>query len=103
MKVDKETAESLRQSTELRHMVESDGWKVAKAMLVERIALLDSVSTIPSDLSFEEIGKEALFRARAISLVQDWLNSIEGRLEQADQQQETLVDLQSTQIVRTYR
>lgn len=103
MKADRETAESLRQATELRHMTESDGWKIAKGMLMERIAILDSVSSIPDNLSFEEIGKEALFRARAISLIQDWLGAIEGRLEQAEQQETTLVDLQSEQIVRTYR
>lgn len=102
MKTDKETAEALRQTTELRRMTESDGWKIAKGMLVERIAILDSVSSIPDNLSFEEIGKEALFRARAISLVQNWLDAIEGRLDQGSQQEAAMVSLQHEEVVRTY-
>lgn len=102
MKTDKETAEALRQTTELRRMTESDGWKIAKGMLVERIAILDSVSSIPDNLSFEEIGKEALFRARAISLVQNWLDAIEGRLDQGSQQEQAMVSLQHEEVVRTY-
>lgn len=101
--MDKETAENLRKNTELRRMTESEGWSIAKGLLVNRIAILDSVSSIPDNLSFEEIGKEALFRARAISLVQDWLRDIEGRIEQNNQQEEVIAVLHESSIVRQYK
>lgn len=103
MSLDKETAESLRNSDELRRMTESEGWKLAKAMLMTRIALLDSVSSLPNDVSFEEIGKQAMFRSHAISLVTSWLQEIEGRIEQGNQQTEVANDLREAEIVRDYR
>jgi predicted ABC-type transport system involved in lysophospholipase L1 biosynthesis ATPase subunit len=102
MKPDKETAEHVRRNHELRRMTESEGWGIAKAMLLERIALLDSVSSIPQNISFEEMGKQAMFRAHAISLMQDWLNEIEGRLDQTNQQDAVLMTLREESIVRQY-
>jgi hypothetical protein len=84
-------------------MTESDGWKVAKSMLVERIAILDSVSSIPQNLTFEEMGKQAMFRAHAISLMQDWLREVEGRIEQGNQQEAILSEITEETIVRTYK
>ena len=88
---------------ELRRMTESEGWKIARGMLIEKVALLDSVSSIPQDLSFEEMGKQAMFRAHAISLMHDWLREIEARVDQSNQQQEVVVDLQETTVVRQYK
>jgi hypothetical protein len=103
MAIDRETAQSLKDGDELRRMAESDGWKLAKAMLMQRIALLDSVSSLPNDLSFEEIGKQAMFRSHAISLVTSWLHEIEGRIEQSNQQTEVALDLRDAEIVRDYK
>ena len=102
MKFDKETAEHMREGETLRNFVESEGWAIAKKLLLDRIHLLDSVSSIPSNLSFEEIGKQAMFRAHAISLVMDWIDSIEGRVEQHDEQARVAADLVEVDIVRTY-
>lgn len=102
MKLDQETAEQMRQNAELRRMTESDGWKIARAMLVERIAILDSVSSIPNNISFEEMGKQAMFRAHAISLMQDWLREIEGRIEQGNQQEAVVTQITEETIVRKY-
>lgn len=102
MEPDRETARAMALNIELRRMTESDGWKVAKGMLLERIAILDSVSTLPEGITFEEAGKQAMYRAHAISLMRGWLNDIDARVEQTNQQQETLIGLQETTIVRQY-
>lgn len=102
MEIDKETAQAMALNIELRRMTESDGWKVAKGMLLERIALLDSVSSLPENISFEEAGKQAMFRAHAIDLMKGWLRDIESRVEQSNQQQDVLIELQETTIVRQY-
>lgn len=102
MEIDRETAQAMNLNIELRRMTESDGWKVAKGMLLERIAILDSVSSLPEGISFEEAGKQAMYRAHAISLMKGWLEDIEARVEQSNQQQDVLLELQETTIVRQY-
>jgi hypothetical protein len=99
-KLDPETAQSLHEGMELRHMTESEGWGIAKAMLMGKVAMLDSVSSLPNDITLEEIGKQAMFRAHAISLVMDWINDIEGKLEQTQQQTDTLVINREEEIIR---
>lgn len=102
MEPDRETARAMALNIELRRMTESDGWKIAKGMLLERIAILDSVSTLPEGITFEEAGKQAMYRAHAISLMRGWLEEIDARVDQSNQQQETLIELQETTIVRQY-
>lgn len=102
MKLDPETSQRMRETDELRRMVQSEGWAIAKGMLLEQISVLDSVSSLPPDLSFDEIGKQAMFRAHAISLVKGWLELIEGRLEQGDQQHRVVVERHEEQVFRTY-
>lgn len=92
----------MRHNTELRRMCESEGWKIAKGMLLERIALLDSVSSLPQNITFEEMGKQAMFRAHAISLMTDWLGEIEGRIDQTNQQEGVILTMQEETIVRQY-
>lgn len=99
MQVDKETAEAMTEAMKLRELTESEGWKIARSLLDEKISVLDSVSTIPEG-SFEEVGKQAMYRAHAISLIRDWLSEIEGRLEQDDQQKEVIRDNHEEVIVR---
>lgn len=101
--IDRETARAMDDNLELRRMTESTGWKIAKQMLIERIALLDSVSSLPEDLSFEEAGKQAKYRAHAISLMRGWLDAIEGRIDQTNQQEEVLLGLRETTVVRQYK
>lgn len=101
--LDAETARALATNLEVRNMVESEGWKIVKQMLIERIALLSSVTTLPENMTNEQIGQEAMFRAKTISVVMDWLGAIEGRVDQANQQYEATIGLQETTIVREYK
>lgn len=102
MDIDRETAQAMNLNIELRRMTESDGWKVAKGMLLERIAILDSVSTLPEGITFEEAGKQAMFRAHAIDLMKGWLKDIDARVEQSNQQQEVILELHENTVVRQY-
>lgn len=65
----------------LRSLVESDGWKVAKEMLDERIDTIKYVSTIDTKQSMEDIGKEAYARSAAIDMIQSWFNEINGQIQ----------------------
>lgn len=100
--IDKETERAMHEGTELKHMVESEGWGIAKRMLVSKLLILDSVSSLPieSGLSFEEVGKQATYRAHVVSVITEWLNEIEGRLEQDEQQKGTLTTIREESIFR---
>lgn len=100
--LDPETEKALHEGTELKNMVESDGWAIAKGMLVHKLAVLDSVSSLPlaGELSFEEIGKQASYRAHVVSVITEWLNEIEGRLDQDEQQKSTLQVTREEEIIR---
>ena len=101
-KLDPETAEALHEGTELRRMVESEGWGIARAYLMGKLAVLDSVSSLPADMSFEDRGKEAILRAHTIALVTEWLNELEGRLDQNQEQVETLIIEKEETIIRRH-
>lgn len=102
MGIDRETERALHEGTELKHMTESEGWGIAKRMLVQKLAVLDSVSSLPIDgkVSFEELGRQAMYRAHVVSVVTEWLNEIEGRIDQDEQQKSTLTIEREEEIVR---
>lgn len=100
--IDRETERALHEGTELKHMVDSEGWAIARRMLLNKLLILDSVSSLPLDsgLSFEELGKQATYRAHVVSVITEWLSEIEGRLEQDEQQKSTLTVLREDSIFR---
>jgi len=103
--LDKETERAMHEGTELQNMVGSEGWAIAKQMLVQKLAILDSVSSLPigGELSFEEIGKQAAYRAHVVSVITEWLNEIEGRLDQDEQQKSTLRVETEEEIIRFHK
>ena len=102
MKIDKETAESMREGEILRELVRGQGWQLAKSLLIAEIEYLNSVDTLPRDMSLDEIGKQALIRILARDLVLTWLDAIEGRIEQHQEQSAVLAERAMGEIVRSY-
>lgn len=64
----------------LRSLVESDGWKVAKGILDERVNQIKYVSTLDTNMPIDQIGKEAFARAIAIQMIQSWFDDIQGAI-----------------------
>lgn len=82
MKIDKETAAILHQSEELRLMVKSEGWQIAKRRLVELTASLGSVDTLDTDKKTPTaIVNELRSNNRARKILLSWLAEIEGAVE----------------------
>lgn len=80
--------EQLRQSEALRYMVEGDGWAEAKALLLQKIAQVDSISSAVFDHKTpEQVVAEIQARASTVLLIREWLAEIEGRVEQHLEQQ----------------
>lgn len=101
-KIDRETAENLREGDAVSHYIETEGWRTVRKMIDERLRVLDSVSTMPTDLSWEEIGKQTMMRAYVIDFVTALLEEIEGRAEQHRQQAEMSGIIVEEEIIRTY-
>lgn len=80
-KLSKEDKDIVMRGEMLRSLVESDGWKVAKEMLDERVNVVKYVSTLRLEDSIEDIGKEAYARAKSVDLIQSWFNDIQGEVE----------------------
>lgn len=80
-KQSKEDRENIMRGEMLRSLVESDGWKVAKSMLDAKVNVVKYVSTLELSQPIEEIGKEAYARAKAVELIQNWFNDIQGEID----------------------
>lgn len=93
MKLDKETQEAMARGERLAALVAHDGWSIAKDLLNEKMALLDSWTSLPD--SFTDTEKLAEMKARhgAISFVQTWINEIEARTQNT----QSLADLMREQ------
>lgn len=101
-KIDRETAEELREGDAVARYVESEGWARVKEILKKRIDAIDSISTLPNNLSFEEAGKQMLIRLAVIDFIEDFVSEVEGLAEQNRQQSNVVGIIMEEQIVRTY-
>lgn len=76
-KPDTETAQQLREAQELRNLVAGAGWSIATKILEDMTLALESVSTIPDNMTLEEIALETLSRKRTLNLINRWKEAIE--------------------------
>lgn len=58
-------------------MLESEGWQLAKAKLLDYIDTLDNIKTLP-DGPNERVGEEAKVRARVVTTLLIWLSDLEA-------------------------
>jgi hypothetical protein len=62
----------------LVRLKENEDWKEAKQVLEEDLAILESITSLPDDLSPEALGLEVRSRQGAISIMQNLIARIEG-------------------------
>lgn len=61
--------------------VRSEAWKEIKGMLLQKMNLVNSISTLDVTQSRESLLREVETRASAIELVQQWLDDVEGMVD----------------------
>ena len=91
-KLDKETQEIYNEGERLSNFVASEDWQRVKAKLVAKINKLTDIRSIPTEgLSKEQVADEMDRRIGAASLVEEWLEEIEGIVQTHTQQTEKFV------------
>jgi hypothetical protein len=101
-KVDIETAEALREGDAVKNYIESEGWKIVKGMILERIRVLDSISALPTDLSPEDTIRQLMLRSGVIDFANGLIEDVEARADQHRQQEEMSGIIIKEEIVRRY-
>ena len=100
--LDKETAASMQRGEVLRGLTRSEGWTMVKEMLHARIKEIESITSIPNDLSPEEAGIEMMKRMGAIEIVLGWVSEIEGEVEQFHEQAAVLAQVHAENVITRY-
>lgn len=98
----KETSKVIVEGSELSRLTSTPEWKVAKRYLNDMFVQLDSWSTLPDTMTQEQKVKEMETRQNAISLVQQWVATIEGKSEQGVEVGKAFIDRENTSNVFTY-
>lgn len=78
---DKETTELKRVGNDLKSLVESSGWSIARERLMKRVAQMLNLMSI-SNPNKEAIVQEIAARQLAASYIIDWIKDIEGTVHQ---------------------
>ncbi len=77
MKLDKDTQKVLSEGEQIANLVQSDGWRLVRMRLFNKITDLNSVLGITGKTN-EEILRELGVRQEAVKTLFDWLREIEG-------------------------
>lgn len=89
---DKETQKVIAESADLARLTSSPEWKTAKRYLNDMFVQLDSWSTLPDSYSAEQKVKEMEARQSTISLIQQWVATLEGKAIQGTEIGKSLID-----------
>lgn len=80
---DPETLKIEREGQAISDFVKSTGWEIAKGLLIQKLNLLDSLSsTIFENKTPEQVVVEMQARASSVQIVRDWINEVEGTAHQ---------------------
>ena len=100
-KPDKETREVLSLGAKYHDLQKSEDWAFAKSILNDKIKVLDSISTLPKDITAEEKIKQLETRAGAIELIESWIKEIEDSAELHIENQ-AIIGIKTEQVILRY-
>jgi len=92
--LDKETRDVYHEARTLRELVLSDGWKIARQKLVDKVLDLQNAFNI-DDKTPEDVLIDLRARKLATVTLYDWLKEVEGSVDVAD----NVVETKETYIV----
>lgn len=94
--MDKQTTKLLHNGEELKMLVESDGWAIARKKLLDMISEVDSLTNFEREKKTnEEIVSEMGARQIAVEILMNWLRDIEGSVVQYKTNAEALKENKS--------
>ena len=77
-----EEAQILLDGETARRLKESSEWKWAKDKLYKIITAINSIETLPKNVTPTTLAKEIGIRNKAITIIQTWIQEVEGDGEQ---------------------
>lgn len=98
-KLDKETLNVINDGEEIKRLVESIGWQLAKKRLVERIIDLQSVMNVAGDTA-ETVVIDLKARRIAVDLLLEWLKDVEGTAKQHESNKDMLLKIQHESFIK---
>ena len=81
----KQTQKILSDNQDLKELVDSKGWLVAKKKLYDYIFALESLSNIDLTKTPEEIAKEVIIKFTIKDILLKWVADVEGSVEQTQE------------------
>lgn len=79
--MDKAQAEHLKKNKHLYELIQSDGWKLVRARLVDKIADLQSISNVEG-ITPEDVFLDIKVRINVADILLEWLKETEGEASQ---------------------
>lgn len=99
--MDTKTAKIIRQSEEVKAMVQSNGWGEVKAMIFEKIMALNDITSLseadPSKLMIIIAAKQ-----EAVKILIEWLNEVEGMAKNSDYLKKQFLEKQKEDFIITF-
>lgn len=70
---------NLRETRDIAQFIGTDGWKLVRERLVEKLIEFDSISSVPKEnRTLEDIANDIIQREAVVAIVLDWIREIEG-------------------------
>ena len=103
MKPNKETAKILSDGQKIEDFVKSDGWKLARKMLYDKLITLDSIASVPkTGLTDEQKLREYDVREGVVAIILEWIKEVEGSAEQNQSNKDLMKDIRKESIIQYF-
>lgn len=99
--IDQETARRIKEGTEIKEMIKSEGWILAKRMLMTEITSLSDIMRY-SNTSPDTLFTEIAANQQAIKVLLEWLRKVEGLAETIDHYKQSLVETQTEEYIKRF-
>lgn len=102
--LDKETKKVLSDGEQINDLISSRGWSIAKKKLLQKVAILDSISSVPQDIQnpMNRL-RELEIREGVVSVILEWLRDVEGTAQQFKSNAEILQVEKEDSLVNYYK
>jgi len=92
----------LDDGSKLQALVSSDGWDIARKMLLKKLAAMDSISSLDSSLSREDALREYDVRRGIIETILMWLSDVEGSAHQHSDYMNAITKERNDEYIQIY-
>lgn len=100
--IDKETSDILNESEKIERFIDSEGWKIVKKKLFDKLITLDSISGVPKNKSSDDLLKDFMIREGVVSMIIEWVKDIEGEAVKSKHNKKFVEQLRKESILQYF-